>query len=214
MVKHHILNVLKREKTGKEAAKKVKKQGYIPAVAYGYKGSRVFSVRSHEFEKIFNEIGEHSIITLNIEDGEKFEAIVKGFQLDPVKKEIIHLDFYEIEKGKLLRTEVPVKITGISRGIKKGGILETFLTDVEIECFPKDIPECIEVDITELDLGQSLHVRDLKIDEKIKIISNPEQVVLTIGVPTKRVQVVAEEEEAEAVEGVISGTGTKETGIK
>jgi len=211
MPEHHVLNVLKRDRIGKEATKKIRKHGYIPAVAYGYKGNKNLAVRLHEFEKIFDEIGEHSILTLDIEGGEKIEVIVKGFQLNPIQKGIIHLDFYEIEKGKSLRTEIPVKITGVSKGMKKGGILETFLTDVEIECFPKDIPECIEIDITELDLGQSLHVRDLKINEKIKIISSPEQVVLTIGVPTKKVQVAAEEVEGEAVETEVSEGKETET---
>ena len=115
---------------------------------------------------------------------------------------MLHIDFFEIEKGKLLRTEVPIKVIGTSKGVKKGGILEVFLRDLEIECLPKDIPDSISIEIEDLDIGDSLHVKDLKLDEKITLLANPEQVVITIGTPTVikvPVEEVAEEiPEAEA----------------
>ncbi len=196
----HVLETKKREKTGKEIAKKLRREGYIPAVLYGHKGTRSLSVSEHDFKKLFEEIGEHSIISLDIEDGAKAEVIVKGFQLDPVKRNIIHVDFFEIERGKALRTEVPIKLEGVSKGVKKGGILELFMRDLEIECLPKDIPENIMINIEELDVGDSFHVRDLKVDPKIEIVSNPEQVVVMIGTPTViKAPVVEEEKVAEEV---------------
>jgi large subunit ribosomal protein L25 len=195
----YVLETKKREKTGKEIAKKLRRKGLIPAVLYGHKGTKALSVRDLDFKKMFEKIGEHSIISLDIEGDEKAEVIVKDFQLDPVKRNIIHVDFFEIERGKVLRTEVPIKIVGVSKGVKKGGILELFLRDLEIECLPKDIPESITINIEELDLGDSLHVRDIEVGPQVTLISNPEQVVVTIGSPTVIKVPVAEEEKVAEV---------------
>jgi large subunit ribosomal protein L25 len=179
------LDCLKREKTGKEVVKKIRMKGYIPAVLYGHKGNKNISVKVSDFEALFEEIGEHSIITLNIDNTEQTEVIVKDFQVDPVKRTVIHVDFFEIERGKVLRTTVPVKTEGVPAGVKKGGILEIFIRDVEIECLPRDIPDAFSLSVENLEIGDSLHVKDLKVAETIRIISNPEQVVLIVGHPTK-----------------------------
>jgi len=181
----YSLKTVLRGKTGKEAAKKFRAEGSIPAVLYGHKGNKNLTIKASEFETLFEEIGEHSIITLSVGDKEKAEVIVKDFQLDAVKKNIIHVDFFEIEKDKTLRTAVPVKIEGTSFGVKKGGILEVFMRDIEIECLPKDIPDFITVSVENLDIGNNLHVKDIKVAKEIRVISNPEKVVLTIGTPTK-----------------------------
>jgi large subunit ribosomal protein L25 len=181
----HTLNTLKREHTGKETVKKIRMKGYIPAVLYGHKGTKNLSVKAADFELLFEEIGEHSVITLNIENGEQAEVIVKDFQVDPVRRNVIHVDFFEIERGKVLRTAVPVKTEGVPSGVKKGGILEMFIRDVEIECLPRDIPDHLSLDVEHLEIGDSLHVKDLKLPETVRLISNPEQVVLIVGHPTK-----------------------------
>jgi large subunit ribosomal protein L25 len=200
----YVLHIEERKATGKEAARKARRQGYIPAVLYGYKGSKILSVSANEFMKIWEEIGEHSILNLKIGEEEKTEVIVKAFQLDPVTKEIIHIDFLEFEKGKALRTEIPIHVVGTAKGVKKGGILETFIRDIEIECLPTDIPDSIVIDVTDLEIGNSLHTRDIQVDPKIKILTNPEQVVVTVGMPTKiEVPVEEEEEEVAPVEGEV-----------
>jgi large subunit ribosomal protein L25 len=181
----HTLNTLKREHTGKEVIKKIRMKGYIPAVLYGHKGNKNLSVRATDFEALFEEIGEHSIITLNMENEEPTEVIVKDFQVDPVKRTVIHVDFFEIDREKVLRTAVPVKTEGVPSGVKKGGILEVFIRDVEIECLPRNIPDFLSLNIDNLEIGDSLHVRDLQVPETIRILSNPEQVVLIVGHPTK-----------------------------
>ncbi len=93
---------------------------------------------------------------------------------------------------------MPINIIGTSKGVKKGGILETFVRDIEIECLPKDIPDSITIDVSELDVGDSLHTRDIEFDEKLKVLTNPEQVVVTVGTPTK-IEVPIEEVEEEVV---------------
>jgi large subunit ribosomal protein L25 len=188
MAAEHALDTQKREKTGKEVVKKIRMKGYIPAVLYGHRGNKNLSVKASDFETLFEEIGEHSVITLNVENGEQTEAIVKDFQIDPVKRNVIHVDFYEIERGKVLRTAVPVKTEGIPSGVKKGGILEIFIRDIDIECLPRDIPDFVPLNVENLEIGDSLHVKDLKVADTVRIISNPEQVVLIVGHPTKVVE--------------------------
>ena len=193
----NILEIESREQRGKGAARRLRRQGLIPAVMYGHKGNKTVAVHYKEFQKLFEESGEHAIITLSLGEEEKIDVIVKDFQLDPVKRNIIHIDFLQIKAGQVLRTEIPVKVTGTSKGIKKGGILEEFVRDIEIECLPKDIPDSITVDITELDIGDNVHIKDLVVSDTIKILSNPEQVVLTIGMPSKIEEPVVEEAEEE-----------------
>lgn len=197
-----VLDIQLREKTGKEAARKERQKGFIPAVLYGIKGNKVLTVNAKAFEKMFEEIGEHSIINLNIDNKDKAEVIVKDFQLDPVTKHVIHIDFLEFEKGKALKTEVPIHVNGTPVGVKKGGILETFLRDLEIECLPRDIPDAIDIDVADMEIGDSIHARDISLDNKIKILTNPEQVVITIGMPTK-IEVPIEEEEVVPAEGEV-----------
>jgi large subunit ribosomal protein L25 len=197
-----ILDIKLREETGKEAARRERQRGFIPAVLYGIKGNKILTVKAKDFEKILEEIGAHSIINLNIDNKDKAEVIVKDFQLDPVTKHVIHIDFLEFEKGKALKTEVPIHVIGTSKGVKMGGIRETFLRDLEIECLPRDIPDSIVIDVTDMDIGDSIHARDITVADKIRILTNPEQVVITIGMPTK-IEIPVEEEEAIPAEGEV-----------
>jgi len=189
-----ILDMQQREKTGKGPARRMRRKGLIPAVLYGYKGNRNLTINAHQFSRLFEEIGEHSIITITIDGKDKTEVIVKDFQMDPVERTITHVDFLEFEKGKMLKTEIPIKVTGSSVGVKKGGILEAFIRDIEVECLPKDIPDSISLDVSDMDIGNSLHVRDIEVSDKVRILSNPDQVVITIGTPTKVEEPVLEEE--------------------
>jgi large subunit ribosomal protein L25 len=191
----NILEVNEREHKGKGPAKKLRRQGFIPAIMYGYKGNKPLSVHYSEFQKLFEDIGEHAIITLTIGEKEKVDVIIKSFQLDPVKRNIIHIDFLQIQEGQVLRTEIPVKVIGTSKGIKKGGILEEYVRDIEVECLPKDIPDSIVIDVTDLDIGDSVHIKDLPVSDKLRILTNQEQVVVAVGMPSKIEEPVVEEEE-------------------
>ncbi|MBN2324656.1 MAG: 50S ribosomal protein L25 [Spirochaetes bacterium] len=191
----NVLTIQSREQTGKGAAKKLRRRGLIPGVMYGYKGDKAVTVHGKEFLKMFEDIGEHAIITLDLDEKEKIDVIVKDYQVDPVKRDIIHIDFLQIKAGQLLKTEIPVKLTGASKGVKMGGILEEYVRDIEIECLPKDLPEAFYIDVTDLDIGDSIHVKDIQVGEEIRVLSSPEQVVLTIGMPSKIAEPVVEEEE-------------------
>ncbi|MCS7150347.1 MAG: 50S ribosomal protein L25/general stress protein Ctc [Caldimicrobium sp.] len=193
------LKAEKREKTGKETAKKLRKMGYIPAVLYGKAlEPQSFAVSYSEFEKIYNRFkGEAVIYTLEFADGEgqRRQAVLKEFQRHPVSDRFIHLDFQAIEEGETLELEVPIEFVGKPVGVTKGGILEIMIHELTVECLPKDIPDKIVVDISSLDIGDSLHVRDVKVASNIKIKDHPEETIATV---------VAEEEEAPAAETTTS----------
>jgi large subunit ribosomal protein L25 len=172
------LDIQEREGTGKEVAKKMRRNGCIPAVLYGHRGNKNLLIKAVDFLSLFEEIGEHSIITLNIDNKEN--------------------------------AEVPIVIEGTSKGVKKGGVLETLLRDIEIECLPKDIPDNIIVNIEDMDINDSLHVKELKFDDKITILANPEQVVITIGTPSIIIAPVEEIEEVPVEEEALEEGETSE----
>uniref|UniRef100_A0A832GMX0 Large ribosomal subunit protein bL25 n=1 Tax=Caldimicrobium thiodismutans TaxID=1653476 RepID=A0A832GMX0_9BACT len=190
-MKQVTLKAMKREKTGKETAKKLRKAGFIPAILYGKEIEPLaFALSYSEFEKVYNRYkGEAVIYTLEISNGEvlRKQAILKEYQRHPVTDKFIHLDFQAIEEGHTVELEVPIEFVGKPVGITRGGILEIMIHELTIECLPKDIPDKITVDISHLDIGDSLHVRDIKVPENLKIKDHPEETVATV---------VAEEAEA------------------
>ncbi|MFN4132173.1 MAG: 50S ribosomal protein L25/general stress protein Ctc [Caldimicrobium sp.] len=182
-MKQVVLPVEKREKTGKEMAKKMRKKGLIPAILYG-KGMEPLplAVKYSEFERLYKKVkGETVVFTLDfIKDELKKQAILKEIQRDPVTDMFVHLDFQSIEEGRPIEVEVPLEFVGKPVGITKGGILEIMLHELTIECLPTEIPDKIVVDISHLDVGDSLHVRDIKIPEGLKVKDHPEETVATL----------------------------------
>ncbi len=126
--------------------------------------------------------------------------LVKDYQTDPVKNELLHVDFIEISLKQKITTIVPIVMTNEPVGVKNGGILHQQLRDVEIECLPTQIPDGIEVDVSSIDIGHSLHVSDLVVTEGVKILSDPGEAILSVSAPVKEEEapvVPAEEEAAE-----------------
>jgi len=185
-MKQVVLPVEKREKAGKEFSKKLRKKGFIPAILYGKDIEPLpITVKYSEFEKIYKRVkGETVVFTLDFikEKDLKKQAILKEIQRDPVTDRFIHLDFQSIEEGRPIEVEVPLEFVGKPVGITKGGILEIMLHELTIECLPREIPDKIVVDISHLDLGDSLHVRDIKVPEGLKVKDHPEETVATIVV--------------------------------
>ena len=161
------LSVVKREKTGKECAKKLRKQGLIPAIVYGHNFDPVpISVKANELESILHKYkGETLLFNLEVQNGEtqRIQAILKDYQLHPVTDKIIHLDFVAIKEGETVSIDVPLEFVGRPVGLTKGGVIEIFMHDLTVECLPSNIPDKIQVDISNLDLGDVLHVKDIKV---------------------------------------------------
>jgi large subunit ribosomal protein L25 len=192
-----------RASGGSKEARKIRRAGRIPAVIYGRKSDVVtIDLDAKDFMTGVKGISESTIVKVDV-DGKVHEAFVKDTQRDITDGRILHVDFYEIEGNTLLRARVSIHIHGSPIGVREGGILETPLHDVEVECLPRDLPERIDVDIAELKVNQSIHVRDLALGDKVRLISNADQVVALVKFAKAEAEPVAAEEAvaAEAVAG-------------
>jgi large subunit ribosomal protein L25 len=191
-----------REEIGKSAVKKLRREGFLPAVAYGA-GEKTLSLKinKHDFLKFLRSIkGESVLIKLAINRRVK-TAILKDIERDPVTGEVLHVDFQLLHKGERVSVTVPVVLVGTPEGVKMGGVMEQILREIEIRAIPSKIPAHIEVDVSGLKIGDSIHVRDLKLED-VEILEDEESTIVTVIAP-KRVTVEEEEvvaEEAEVTE--------------
>ena len=189
------LNVESRQDSGKQYAKKLKREGKIPGIYYfhGQEGMP-FSVNMKDVQELSSpEVG---LITILIDGKEEKKCIIREIQYDPIRLEPIHIDLMGILLTEKITVTVPVHLTGTSTGVKNsGGVLQHILREISVECFPGDIPENIEIDVTNMDIGDSLHVSDLTV-ENARILADDETVVATVSAPRK-----VEEEEVEVEEG-------------
>jgi large subunit ribosomal protein L25 len=182
----------KRTDLGSGNSRRLRKAGRIPGVMYGRSGHAIsLDVDALEFTNGIKGISESTIIKLDIE-GDAHEAFVKDTQWSIISGTVLHVDFYEIERGVLLRAKVAVHASGNPAGVREGGILELPTHEIEVECLPKDLPERIDVDIAELKVNQSIHVRDLKLGESVKIITSGDQVIALVKFA--KAEAAAEEE--------------------
>lgn len=177
------VTVKKREKTGKAVARGLRRQGYIPAVLYG--GEVEPQTLAVEPSQLKGALGhENILINLKIE-GEKAESqlsILREIQRDPVKREILHADFMRISMDKKITVEVPVVLIGQPVDVKeKKGILEHLLRSVQVECFPQDIPQRLELDISQLTMKEPLHVSDIKVAPGVEILEEMQKAVAMVS---------------------------------
>lgn len=177
-----------REGKGKQAVKKMRTQGLIPGTVY-HRGEDPVSITviDKEISKIVHTAGgENVLINLTIEKEKKAKSravIIKEIQHHPVKRNILHIDFNEISMNELITVEVEVVGQGDSIGVKQeGGVLDHPLRMVKIQCLPADIPKHIDVDISGLKLNQSIHVKDLVVSDKIKVLTEPELTLFSVKV--------------------------------
>ena len=200
-----VLKVKKREGTGKGFVRKLRGEGSIPAVIYGHKIDPVnLSVDEKDLEDLFRSISvENTVINLEIEGGPKkpIKALVREIQRHPFYDRVLHLDFYQISMRETVTVEVPISLHGTPIGVRtEGGILQHQMRDVQISCLPSDIPEKIEVDVSELSIGESIHVGDLDL-EGVDLLSGQEGLVATVLPPTiMKEEVKPEVGEEEALE--------------
>ena len=186
-----------RSDFNKGANRRLRKVGRIPAIVYGHDEPIAISISEREFHKEFHTISESTLIQLAIE-GKDRQVLVKDYQEDIIRGEILHIDFFEVEKGKALHTNVPVVLDGSPVGVREGGVLEHGIYELEISCIPKDLPSEIHIDISGLNIGDSIHVGDVTAPEGVTILNNDDQTIAVCAMPRA---VVEEEEEEEALEG-------------
>jgi large subunit ribosomal protein L25 len=204
-----VLTAEIRDGVGKEKARKIRARGLVPAIFYGPRSKTIpLVIDPKELAKVLQtEAGENVLIDLDIRksDGSDRKVVmVKDFQVDPLKRITLHTDFYEVAMDEVVTIEVPIHLIGKPEGIKMGGILEQIRRVIQIQCFPGDIPKSIDVDVSSLRIGDSIHVQDIKI-EKAKILSETNFTIATVVPPAveeKKVEEVVVEavEEAEVKE--------------
>ena len=187
--------VTKREKLGKEASKKFRRSGFIPAVVYGKNKENLnIAVNLSKLKKIFKtEAGENTIIEMQVEDSDiKKTVLLKEAHLDTLTSSPLHLDFYEISEGEKVRVTCPLKFIGQPEGVKNGGVIQTLSNAIKIECLLEQIPNEIEVEISSLNIGETLRVKDIPQIAGIDMTSNPNSTIISILTP----KLVIESEQA------------------
>jgi large subunit ribosomal protein L25 len=203
MPKEVVLNVTRRMEVGKQAAKRLRRRGLIPAVLYGPGETPLpLEVDRKQLEAILHAGGRNVIVDLSVQDGTNgsIKTIIREIQHHPVYGGLLHIDFQHISLSQRVVVEVPVVAVGVAQGVKEsGGILEHHLHVLEIECLPTEIPEKIEVDVRDLAIGDAIHVRDL-LSVEPRIVTEPDRSVLMVVPPVvaKIVEGVGVEEEVTA----------------
>ncbi|MEG6617170.1 50S ribosomal protein L25 [Peptococcaceae bacterium 1198_IL3148] len=181
------LEVDNRPEKGKHARNILAKEGKIPGVVYGKElGNMSIAVDLSDIKKIVRDFGTSKIIDLRVKGskgGDNQTVMVKDIQYDPVRRELIHVDFQKIDMAHKVKTNVRVKLVGKPVGANRGGALQQQMRTVEVECLPAAIPESITVDVSALELGESLHVFDLSLPEGVKVTSDPDALLAVVAIP-------------------------------
>ena len=175
-----------RSQKGKNAARRLRAAGRIPAILYGKQEDSVaVTVNPKELSAILHSgTGHNTIFSLEIEERGTTSVMIKDWQFDPVKENLLHADLIRISMDKTLQVKVPITAVGEAKGVKvQGGIFEFVLREVDVECLPSDIPEHITIDVSNLEIGANFRVSDLPVDPKIKILSEADLVVAHVIAP-------------------------------
>ncbi len=219
-----LLKAEERVDKGKGSARQLRRQGMLPAVLYGKGASTPITLNRKEIAALMvSGSRDHALVTIELTSGKSKKtnhwALVKDYQVDPLRNELLHVDFIEISLKEKTKVTVPIIITKEPVGVKMGGIQHQQLREVEIECLPTEIPDGIEVDASPIEIGHSIHVSDLSVKEGIQILADPHNVVLTVSAPVVEEvtpEAPAEEEgtEPELVKKTKEEEGAEEKGAE
>ena len=192
------IEAIEREKGKKSEIKSLRKEGFIPGIIYGEgKEGLKISLPKIPFLKEYKKtIGEIAFFDINT-NGKVCKTIIKERQIHPVSREFVHLDFLEVHKGKPITVNVPIRTIGHSKGELVGGLLEVLMRKLEISCLPKDIPEHIEIDVSELNIGETIHLTDIELVDMHTELPG-DTPLIAVRAPKKEEEITPEEE---AVEG-------------
>lgn len=208
-----------REGIGKNAARKTRAAGKIPAVLYGegIKSEPIMVDAKEFYNKTHSESGGSVIFKLKVGGEESHNTVIKDVHRHPLKNTLMHIDFLKIALDEKIHSQVPVTLIGESPGAKAGGVLQHGIWEINVEALPKDVPDHIEVDVSDLEIGTAIRVSDLHLIENVAFLSDPEEVVVTCLHPVKYEEVVpvteeeaAEEEAAAAAEEAAAEAGEEE----
>ncbi len=196
------LEVQQRNTFGKQSARDLRKEGGVPAVLYGRaQDTLAIQVNARTFKQFLRTYGENVIINMEVEAGDPETVIIKEIQRHPVDKQtLLHADFIRISLDEPVTSAVPVILVGNPPGVQQGGVLESPLREVSLHCLPMQIPNDITIDVGHLEIGDSVHVSDLTLDEEIDILDEPERILAMVSQP--RIHLEDELTEGEEGEGI------------
>ncbi len=204
MAKQLKITATTRKEKGKEVAKKLRKGGMLPAVVYGHKTDPI--PLTLELKQLITLLGggksESKLINLSVEgNGGPSEktVMIKELQIDPITRHYLHVDFFEVSMDEEVTLSIPIELTGDPAGVEMGGILQQVRRELEIKCLPSQIPDSISVDVSALNIGDSVHLKDVSLPSGIKVLEDEDLTIVTILAPTVEKEPVAEEVEAAGV---------------
>lgn len=198
------LNATPRTDTGKGVARKLRAAGQVPGVIYGHgREPQTLTVNAREFDRLAERVRITSTVIELALDGKTARTLVREIQRHPIKRELLHVDFQELVAGEKVTVSVPLRFTGTAEGVKTGGgILEEVMHQIHVECDPSNIPDHIDVDVTALTIGHSLHIGDLTMPEGVVVTDDADQTVVVVSAPKAEEVVAAPVEGALAAEAV------------
>ena len=186
---------MRRLETGKGVARRLRAAGQVPAILYG-KGQEpiALTLDAREALHLFHSISvDNTIVNVRIDDEKaELETLVREIQMHPFRPDLVHVDFYCIERGVALEVDIPVNYIGTPQGVRDGGTFEVILHEFRVKCLPGNIPETIDVDISGLDIGDSILADEISTEEGVELLTDPAQTICSVSAPR------AEEEEEEA----------------
>jgi len=202
-----------RSGRGKNDARRARRDGMVPITVYGGGAETLTAVApARELAAILrSDQGRNTIFTIEVDGVGASEVMFHDRQVDPIKGRLIHADLARLVKGQKIEVTVPLHLTGEPIGVRESqGVLEQIVREIEIKCEPREIPEALEVDVTNLNVHDVLHVSDIPVSEAIEILTDPEQVIATIGIVKEEVTAPVLAEGEEPAEPEVIGKGKKE----
>jgi large subunit ribosomal protein L25 len=205
------LNATARTGSGKGGARKLRATGKVPAVVYGHGDKNVpLSLDRHELELLLHAISvENTVIGLVTDGGARKDVLIREVQMHPYRPEVLHVDFIQLHAGEVIRMKIPVRLTGNPAGVRdSGGVLDQVIYDLEVECLPGNIPEAFELDVAHLEIGESVRVQEISV-ENVRVLADGDLPIASVIAPT-----VEPADDAEAAAGepeVITARGPEST---
>lgn len=216
MAEKSKLTATVRKETGKGVARRLRQKGMLPAVLYGHKtASMPLAIDLKQLKNfITGGKSEHKLLDLTIEgNGGPAEktVMIKELQIDPAKRHYLHVDFFEVAMDEEITIPILIKLTGEAAGVKIGGVLQQVRRELEIRCLPSQIPDTLEIDVTSLNIGDSIHLKDVQLPPGVRILEDVDLTIATVLAPTIEKE-VAEAAPEEAEEKAAAEAGEEKKG--
>lgn len=176
------LEAQKRDGSGSSQAKRLRREGLIPANLIGGSKSEPITIKNYDFDRLLGSgLRKSTTVELSVDGGQAVTVLPKEVQRHPVSGQVLHVDFHRIQTGTKLKVAVPVELTGLSKGVKAGGALEHYIRNLKVRTVPENLVEKIDVDITKLDVGQAIHLSDLNIPENWEIMLKGNPIICRVA---------------------------------